>query len=488
MNYLSLAFAILVAFALLLYYIVPQKMRGAVLLVSSLVFYASFDLRYLLFLLFTALSTFLTAKCLHRFSRKVLAVGICVASNVAVWFYIKSLPWSLKTLWRLLVLMGVKGDAPQIPLIIPIGISYFTLQAIAYLIDVSKGKIKAEDSFWKYLLFLSWFPAIVQGPISRYEQLMPQLLNKNKLSYDKMRQSLLLVLFGVIKKMVIADRLSIFVSHCFNYPADIKGLVLYLAAIGYAVQLYMDFSGCVDICRGVSGLFGVDMVNNFNRPYFATSIKDFWNRWHISFSSWLKDYIYIPLGGNRKGTVRKYVNIIITFLISGLWHGAGLVFLAWGLLHGLYQTFGAITAPLRRKIKALLEIKEGSVSERIYQRIITFNLVTFAWIFFRAPSFKSALVYIGQMFKTFNVWTLFDGEALFGCGLSQNAMILVLINLLAVFAVELFSKRAEDSANGLLNLHFILRWSVYVLLILDVLFFGVYGSGYDVSNFLYGGF
>ncbi len=435
-----------------------------------------------------ALSTFFTAWCVNRCEKKTLIISLCVLSNVGVWFYIKALPWSLKTLIRLFHWFGLELVEPQLPLIIPVGISYFTLQAIAYLIDVSKGKVKAETNFLKYLLFLSWFPAIVQGPISRYNQLMPQLLNKDKFSYEKMRQSLVLILFGLVKKMVVADRIAIFVNYCFNNCVELKGLILYLGAIGYAIQLYMDFSGCVNICRGVSGLFGVDLINNFNRPYFATSVKEFWSRWHISLSAWLKDYIYIPLGGNRKGNKRKYLNILITFLISGIWHGAGFVFLAWGILHGVYQILGAITMPLRRKIKSLLSVEEGSVSERIYQVAITFNLVTFAWIFFRSPSLKSAFTYIGNMFNSLNIWTLFDKEALLNCGVSQNALIVVVINLLAIFAIELLSKKQENSVSALLNLHLILRWGCYILLIFDLLFFGVYGSGYDLSGFLYGGF
>lgn len=486
MSYLSLEFGLFAVCLVVLFYIVPGKLRGFVLLLGSLAFYASYDLRYFLFLLLVAFSTFLAAKMLHRKPRKAILV-ITIALNVAIWYVLKALPWTVWMLKRILALVGFSLVEPEWNLLVPLGISYYVLQAIGYLVDTYKGKIEPEKSFWKYLLFLSWFPAVVQGPISRYDQLMPQLLHRNKYSFDRMRDSLLMILFGLVKKMVIADRLGIFVNTCFSQFNELYGVTLYIAAVGYAIQLYTDFSGCVDICRGISGLFGVALVPNFNRPYLACSIKEFWGKWHMSLSGWLKDYIYIPLGGNRKGTLRKYANLMITFLVSGLWHGAGTNFFVWGALHGIYQIFGQCTAQIRSRIKRLIGVEEKSTSERIFQTLITFNLVVFAWIFFRSDGFMNAIAYIGNMFSEAQLWKLFDGS-LYKLGLTQNYWGLLIAHICGLFAIELMSKGQNDVVASLTKQHIVIRWAVYFALIFDVLLFGVYGSGYDLSSFLYGGF
>lgn len=487
MNYLSVYFVVFAAFVFALYYITPKKLRWGVLLLASVVFYGLFDLKYLFFLLFTALSTYVTARVLDKVKRKNALVGLCILVNAGVWFYIKELPWVLTTAARVFNKLGVDFTAPALSVIVPVGISYFTLQAIAYLVDVAKGKVQAERNPLKYLLFLSWFPAIIQGPISRYDQLMPQLVKPNKIFFETFRDGLVLILFGVVKKMVIADRIGIFANYCFQNHADLRGVILYLGAIAYSLQLYADFSGCVDICRGVSSLFGVEIIDNFRRPYASRSIKEFWSRWHISLSTWLKDYIYIPLGGNRKGIFVKYINIIIVFLISGLWHGAGFQFVAWGMMHAAYQIIGDITLPIRRKIKDKLDIKEDSFVERVLQVLVTFHLVALAWIVFRSSGLRTALVYLKNMFASAELWVLFN-TSIFEHGVSQNAFSVLIVNLVFLFVVEHKFPTSRDSLKALTTSHLIIRWFVYFALIINVLLFGVYGSGYDVAGFLYGGF
>ena len=488
MNYLSLDFVGFVAVAFLAYYIMPKKVRWGVLLLASLGFYALFDLKYVAFLLFAALSTYGTALLLGKGKLKGLLISLCILANAGVWFYIKELSWALKTAGRVFGKLGMDITLPTISnLIVPVGISYFTLQAIAYLVDVAKGKVQAEKNPLKYLLFLSWFPAIVQGPISRYDQLGPQLTNPNKFSLDQTRDGLVLVLYGLTKKMVIADRIAIFANYCFNNHADLQGVILYLGAIAYSLQLYADFSGCVDICRGVSRLFGVELIENFRSPYGSRSIKEFWNRWHISLSSWLKDYIYIPLGGNRKGTFVKYCNIFIVFLVSGLWHGAGFQFFAWGIMHAAFQIGGAITDPLRRKIKDRLDITKDSFVERVLQTLVTFHLVALAWIVFRSSGLGTAITYCRNMFDEAQPWVLFDGS-LFTHGVSQTAFNVLLVNIVLLFVAERKFPTSDSFVTALTNNHLIIRWFVYIVLIFNVLLFGVYGSGYDLSGFLYGGF
>lgn len=487
MSYLSIFFAAFVLVLIFLYYLLPKKVRGILLLCASLFFYACFSWKYLIFLLFVALTTYFSARALSSCAGKKRILACCIGANVIVWFVIKELPWALHTLGRVLSLLGLQVLEPTWSVLVPVGISYYILQAIGYLVDVYRSKVEPEKSFWKYLLFLSYFPAIVQGPISRYDRLMPQLLNKEKFSFENIRNGLILILFGLVKKMVIADRMGLFVNACFNEYANFHGVLLYIAAVFYSLQLYLDFSGCVDICRGVSGLFGIDLTHNFSRPYLSGSIKEFWGGWHMSLSSWLKDYVYIPLGGNRKGKWRKYLNLLGTFFVSGLWHGAGFNFIFWGLLHAVYQIMGDVLLNVRLKVKRAIGIEPGSFSDKLYKKLITFHLVAFAWIFFRADGLMNGVRYVCNMFSQADLWVLFDGS-LFKHGVSQNFFILIIVHIVVLLLAELRWTKQEEVVEGLKSQHIILRWIVYLVLIFDVLLFGVYGSGYSISSFMYGGF
>lgn len=487
MNYLSFTFAFFVLILLVLYYALPKKARPYILLCGSLFFYGYFALQYMPFLLFTALSSFFAAKCINKVQHQKLLLWSCIIINFVVWFCTKDLQWMFYLAKTLLSKFGISYEVPILNILVPVGISYYTLQAYGYLIDVYRNKTQPEKNFFKYLLFLSYFPTIVQGPISRYDKLMPQLLNDKKFSYDKAKENFLLILIGLVKKMVIADGLSIFVNYYFAQHAEWYGAILYLSAVGYAFQLYFDFSGCVDICRGVSGLFNIDLVANFNRPYLARSIKDFWGRWHISLSSWLKDYVYIPLGGNRKGTGRKYLNLLLTFLVSGIWHGAGMQFILWGALHALYQIIGQATQNIRGKVNTFLSIRENSFSQRFFQTIITFNLVTFAWIFFRSGSIAEAFVYIGNMFVAPNWHILFNGR-MYDCGLTAPQFQLIVLQIVGILMLESRTSGQASAVQSISRQHLIVRWLVYWALIFDVILLGAYGSGYSLSGFMYGGF
>ena len=492
MGYISFLFAVLLVASLIIYYIIPKKYQWVVLLLSSILFYASYELKYFAFLLFNILITFLSAiyigKAADNHLKKRLLI-LYLITNFMIWYIVNCSGWTISMLNYAFSLfhMDIRITLPTI--IVPLGISYYTLQSIAYLVDVYKGKIKPEKNVFKLATYISYFPAIVQGPISRFDDLSKRLFHDaHKFDYSNFCFALQLILYGMMKKIVIADNLAVFVNNIFQNYSSYGGFILYIGAVFFSIQLYMDFSGCVDICRGVSSLFGVKLMQNFNKPYYAMSIKDFWSRWHISLSSWLKDYIYIPLGGNRKGRGRKYLNLVITFLISGLWHGAGFAFLAWGLLHAVYQIFGEITVGIRKKAKRWLNIVENSASDKFYKVLITFHLVTFAWIPFRAPSLSSALQYIKNMVTNYNPWVLTDGF-LFQFGISFTLLVFLVINIVSVFFVEYKQYRYEIQYRYCIaQLHICLRWGIYFLLIFDLLIFGAYGAGYSSSAFLYGGF
>ena len=487
MQYLSFSFLIFVLFTFGVYFVIPQSHRWKVLLGASVIFYMMFDIKHVLFLLFVAISTFVGAKHIAKNKSKKVFI-ITILANVLLWFVLKVLPWC-GTILNTIIVKIFDGSSITLPsFIVPVGISYYVLMALSYLIDVYKGKMADEKNFAKYLLYLTYFPTIVQGPISKYSALSKQLCAGERIGFGKFRESILLIMIGLIKKMVIADRVAILANHCFGNYATMEGPVLYVGAVCYSIQLYMDFSGCVDICRGVSALFGIDLIDNFNAPYFGKSIKEFWSRWHISLSTWLKDYVYIPLGGNRKGVARKYVNLLATFLVSGIWHGAGINYIFWGLLQGIYQILGEVTLEFRKKIKGLLGIEQGSLCEKIYQIIITFNLTTFAWIFFRSGRFLAGVEYVQRMCSGDGFGHLLDGS-MYVQGFSFAQCVVVIINIVFISLVDYYkSFKHMDVKNGITNAHIVLRWVIYFVIAYDVILFGVYGQGYDLSGFLYGGF
>ena len=371
------------------------------LLLMSLVLYSWGEPVFVMIMVGSVLINWLMGLLMHAAGKKVIFKKIILAitciADAGLLVLMKYTNFIVDTVYDIIEWERLL-DVPKIAL--PIGISVFVLQEISYIVDVYKGKIVTEQKFWRYLLFLSYFPAIVQGPISRYDELAPQLCNTNKFDPTRFQDGLTLVLLGLVKKIVVADRLAIFVNNCFTNYETFHGMVLYVGAVCYAFQLYMDFSGCVDICRGVSGMFGISLVENFKSPYYAKSTKEFWNRWHLSLSRWLKDYVYIPLGGNRHGRMRKYVNLIITFGVSGMWHGAGFNYIVWGVLQAVYQIVGEITSNFRSKFKARIGVKLGSASDIAYSTFITFHLTVLSWVFFRSKGFSASIVYLSNMFST----------------------------------------------------------------------------------------
>lgn len=490
MGYISLWFAVLIAAALCFYYYAEKK-QWIVILCANIIFYLSFDIRYAVYILFNIISTFLCALFLHHTRNKKISrnsmLFLYIVVNVFIWFIVKSSDWTNSVLNECFRMLDMH-DRFIIPnFIVPIGISYYTLQSIAYVTDVYRGTILPERDLLKYTTFITYFPAIVQGPISRYRALSRELFHKrHRFDYDRFCMGLQLILYGLIKKLVIADNISVFVNRVYTNLWRYEGFTLYVAMIAYSIQLYMDFSGCVDICRGVSALFDVHLVHNFDKPYFSMSIKEFWQRWHISLSSWLRDYVYIPLGGNRKGVFRKYRNILVTFLVSGIWHGTGSTFLVWGLLHGWYQIIGEWSEPVRRKVKRWLHVVDGSASEKIYRILITFHLVAFAWIFFRASDMAEAWDYITKM-MTFNPWVLTDGS-LFAIGISYHMMTFLVINIIVIFYIEYRQLKGVHFREAIARQHIGIRWFLYFLMIYDVLILGAYGADFSASAFLYGGF
>jgi D-alanyl-lipoteichoic acid acyltransferase DltB (MBOAT superfamily) len=405
----------------------------------------------------------------------VLVLGI--SSVVLPWFLIKDSNFILESILH----------KNTVNWIVPMGISFYTLQIVAYMVDVYKGVIAAEKNIAKYMLFVSYFPQIIQGPIPRYSQLGEQLVEGHLFDENKFVKGFCLCIWGFFLKLVIADKAGVIVNMVFdNYPAY-SGLYIFMASILYSIQLYADFLACTTLAQGVSKMFGIELIDNFARPYFATSIKDFWRRWHISLSSWLRDYVYIPLGGNRKGKVRKSVNLAITFLFSGLWHGAGFKFLVWGLLHAVYQIVGDATFNIREKLYNKCKIDVHSKVKKTMKQIGTFMLVNLAWIIFRADTLIIALSMIKHMFSDFNPWILFD-DRIFTLGLEWKEVLVLLIAICILWWVGKFHERGISVSDKIIGMKLPLRWAVYIVAIIGIIIFGTYGYGFNAQDFIYGGF
>ena len=297
----------------------------------------------------------------------------------------------------------------------------------------------------------------------------------------------MLVLWGFFLKLCVADKAGIVVDAVFDSYPTYQGMYVLLAGVLYSFQLYADFLACTSFAQGIAALFGIELVDNFYHPYFATSIKDFWRRWHISLSSWLRDYIYIPLGGNRKGKLRKYSNLLLTFAVSGIWHGAGYKFVFWGLLHGLYQILGEVLAPAKKQLVRIVHAKKHPGTTKIFQRLCTFYLVMLAWIIFRAEHLSTALSMIRSIFTVHNPW-IFTNDALFTLGLGWKECVILLLNLFVLLVVSTKQEQGCCLREKILRQSLPVRWCIYIGIILYILVFGTYGYGYSAQAFIYGGF
>ena len=469
MDFLSLTFAVFFIISVICYYAVPKKMRWGVLLFASILFYV-WSVPYLIvYLLFSALTTYFFGRRAEKnkeHGKLLLAFVIC--ANLAVLFTVKFAP-----------LAGFQ-------LLMPMGISFYTLQVIAYCADVYKGKTEAQHNFFKYLLFVSFFPQILQGPIPRYGQLKDQLFEGHSFDYRTVKFGFQLILWGMFLKMVIADRAAIFVNAVFPEYHLYEGTVLAVAAVLYSIQLYTDFLGCVCIAMGAAQVYGIHLRTNFERPYMAVSVRDFWRRWHISLSSWLRDYVYIPLGGSRKGKLRRYLNLMLTFFVSGIWHGSGLQFIFWGLMQGGYQAAGEMLEPVRSKVRNVLKIDEKSGFCVFWKRFCTFIFITISWVIFRSANLRAGLSMLKRIVTDMSPWVLFDGT-LYEFGIGRQNFIALILCIILLAVIEHWQEKG-NMREMLSRQHMIVRWCVYLGAIALVAVLGVYGPGYSATQFLYGQF
>lgn len=397
MLFNSLAFAIFLPIVLAGYYVLTRRGQNIWILVASLVFYGWWDPRFLLLLAVPTVIDYICALKIRRTGRREVRkryLAFSLITNLTILGFFKYFNFFIDTGSQILEALGRPHYKPLLYIILPVGISFYTFHEISYVVDVYRGELEPVKDFSVYLNYVLYFPQLVAGPIARAKYLLPQLKEKRRVSWNNIQEGLLLMLIGYFKKVGVADVLAPLVEVRFSNPALCAGSDLLFALYLFSLQIYCDFSGYTDIARGVSKLFGIELQLNFNHPYFAGSITDFWRRWHISLSTWLRDYLYIPLGGNRKGVWKTYRNLMLTMLLGGLWHGASWTFVVWGGLHGLYLSIHKLQLDRR---SVAVKLRENMVWKYLSSSLgvlLTFHLVALTWIFFRAGSFSLAWSYL----------------------------------------------------------------------------------------------
>ncbi|MDE7337626.1 MAG: MBOAT family protein [Clostridia bacterium] len=450
MLFNSFAFLIFFPIVTLLYYIIPHKFRWIMLLIASYYFYMSWNPSLVFLIMGTTVLSYGAGLIIEKSSRKPLrltAAIVAVAGSLIVLFFFKYFNFLSASVSGALRKIGLPASDFSLNVLLPVGISFYTFQTLSYVIDVYKGRIKAERHFGYYALFVSFFPQLVAGPIERPENLLPQLKEKRNFQADNIRIGLKFMIVGFFKKVVIADTVAIAVNAVYNDPAQASGLGVALATALFAVQILCDFDGYTNIAIGVAKLMGIDLMQNFDNPYSARNIKEFWGRWHISLSTWFRDYVYIPLGGNRCKKSRHLFNLFLTFLLSGLWHGANWTFVVWGALHGVYQIVGILTSNVRKKAREKIKLENSPILP-LWQRAVTFALVCFAWLFFRANSISDSGILLKKLFSDWSFSFTYVQQTLQSMQIDGALFLFMLLGIGVLFAVSKDISRLELSRKG----------------------------------------
>ncbi|SDF75721.1 MBOAT family O-acyltransferase [Mucilaginibacter sp. P25] len=452
-----------------LYFLVPHKFRWLLLLIASCYFYMFFKAIYILILFFTIIIDYTAGIYLEKVNdlkKKKLLLILSLTANIGVLAVFKYFNFFNANLSGLLYWMGYTNPIPFLQILLPIGLSFHTFQAMSYTIEVYRGHQKAERHFGIYALYVMFYPQLVAGPIERPQNLLPQFKTEHHFNALDVSEGLKRMLIGFFKKVVVADRLSLYVKTVFNNYPEHGSATIVLASLFFAVQIYCDFSGYSDIAIGSARVMGFKLMENFKRPYFAKSISEFWSRWHISLSTWFKDYVYIPLGGNRVSKGRLYLNLFAVFMISGLWHGANWTFIVWGALHGFYLICGMVTQKWRTATASKLGLGSG-VFANFLNISFTIFLVTISWIFFRAVSLEQAL-------------GLLKGVFIYKPGFFIGEPSYFLYDLMAIAALFFYEVKQEYGLHSFRFLHnenWGIRMASYLGLVFIILLFGVFDGG-----------
>ncbi|PKV63239.1 MBOAT family O-acyltransferase [Pontibacter ramchanderi] len=474
-----------------LYFLLPYRFRWLLLLIASYTFYMFWRVDYAIILVISTLIDYTCGRMMDRYSEEERArrkpwLWLSLVSNLGILFTFKYYNFFNGAASDLANLLGVSYAAPAFELLLPMGISFYTFQTMSYSIDVYYGRIKAEKHLGIFALFVTFFPQLVAGPIERAGNLLGQLKQKHDFDYDRVTSGLRLMAWGLFKKVVVADRLAIMVNQVYNNPTNYEGIPLIIATVFFAFQIYCDFSGYSDMAIGAARVMGFNLMENFRRPYFSKSIKEFWGRWHISLSTWFRDYLYIPLGGNRVVKWRWYYNIFIVFLVSGFWHGANWTFLVWGALHGFYQVFGEVTKRKRDNLASQIGLKKWGSLYSFIQIGSTFVLVCLAWVFFRANTIGDAWYITTNIFMGFteSLSTITSSSVAFKyyilLGKAKEVFVLALLFIAVLIIIDSIQERYRIKSL-IVSYPSLLRLSLYSFLIITIILYGNFSN----TEFIY---
>ena len=484
MFFNSLHFLLFFASVVVLYFSLPSRYRWVLLLVASYYFYGCWRIEYLGLIVLSTLVDYFSAleieKSVDQRRRKAFLI-LSLSVNLGLLAVFKYFNFFNESFRGLFDSMGVAYSVGTLDLLLPVGISFYTFQTLSYTIDVYRGKKKAEKHLGIFAVYVSFFPQLVAGPIERSDRLLPQFFEYHSFEYDRVVSGLRLMLWGFFKKLVIADRVAVVVNNVYGNPDSYGAAAVVIATILFAFQIFCDFSAYSDIAIGSARVMGYELMTNFRQPYFARSVSEFWSRWHISLSTWFRDYLYIPLGGNRVKKYRWYLNLFVVFLISGLWHGANWTFVVWGALHGFYLVFSLLTAKSRTYIWTKYLAFLPRYTRPILQVGMTYSLVLVAWVFFRAESVQSAFHIltlfpqgISELLPTSQNLSLLR-NTFAGLGLGAFDMVVAIASIALMEIIHLLSEKKDFWDHLSLRPAFI-RWGLYYVLLASIFFLGSYNT------------
>lgn len=463
MLFNSLQYAIFLPLFFFIYWFIQDRYRNLLILIASYIFYMCWDMKYGFLILGISLVAYCTARIIGKYEKKkfILTCGICIILCILAYF--KYFNFFLRNIYQVCDVLSISIKHRFFDIVLPVGISFFSFQAIAYMIDCYRGDVKAERNIIDFLAYISFFPQLVAGPIERTRNLMPQIKREKIFDYTQSTSGMKIMMVGFFKKLVVADVFSIYVDQVFGEIISYNGFALLLAAFFFTLQIYCDFSGYSDIAIGSAKILGIDLMENFRNPYLSESIREFWSRWHISLSTWFKDYVYIPLGGNRKGKLRKNLNTIITFVISGLWHGADWSYMVWGGYHGLGQI-------LENTAFSRIGEQKNKPFFRVIRNTFVFVFCMFGWVFFRAANIKDAMYCLAHCLDGILNPSAYIKDGITALGIGGLSALHITISLIILFAIEIISYRC-GLIKWISKRRMITRYLLYVVLLLIIIFF-----------------
>lgn len=527
MSFINFSFFIFLIATVIVFYICPVKFRWIILLASSIVFYCIAGIEYLPFILITSFTVFLAGRKMGKIYEKMeadiaqegldrkekkkikdIAKKACfkfliatLILNVGILIIVKFTKFAVDPINSLLLSLGQEGKFSAAYIIVPLGISYYTFSCLSYLLDVYWKRIKHEENYARFLLYAIYFPHILQGPIERYSRLGERLKGEFRFDYDRVCKGLQLMLWGYFKKLVIADRINIFTTEVYAEGSNAYGVIYIIAFFLDIVYIYSDFSGCMDIARGVSQIFGVELDLNFNHPFSSKSIVEFWRRWHMSLGSWFKDYVYYPISTSKtvkniSKSCKKHfpdavtravitaIPVSVTWLLTGIWHGTGATYVAWGIYYAIMIFMSVTFEDVFHAIAVKLRINTGATSWKVVQMIRTTIIFGGGRLLTRPGTLALSAHALKSMIITKNWWSLVDGRLL-QYGLDRTNIEILVVAILIFGCVSIFELHVGSVRDALAKQNMFIRWGVFVVLFFSVILMGIYGEGYDASSFVY---